>query len=122
MSKTINEVLPIVRSFIGEKYYLPITKNKGEPGLFLEKLLGIPHTSRHIDLADGEVKLFPIKKLQKGSFSPKESIACTMVSFNNIITDDWKSSGIYTKMCKTLYVSYYREMDYIYYYGRLSVT
>ena len=61
----------------GTSHHFPRTANKGEVGQRLEILLGIPNSPACLDCSDGEVKLFPIKKLKDGSFSPKETIAIT---------------------------------------------
>ena len=98
---------------IGTEYNIPVTKNKGLPGIFLEDLLGIPHTSNCLDCSDGELKLFPVKKLKNNTFVPKETIAVTMVSLNDLYLDDFKTSKCYKKMSRMLIVPYYRTGDTI---------
>lgn len=113
MAQTINEIRTKLTQFIGKEYTLPITKNKGLPGLFLEDLLGIPHTSNCLDCSDGELKLFPVKKLKNGTLVPKETMAITMLSKDELRTNDFKTSKCYKKMCRMLVVPYYRAGDII---------
>jgi len=113
MSQTITDVLNRLIPIINIVHRLPITTNKGRPGLFLEELLGIPHTSNCLDCSDGEVKTFPVKKLRNGVFVPKESVAVTMLSITDIVANDYNSSKCCIKMSKVLFVPYYREGDTI---------
>ena len=102
----------------GKKIELCKTKNKGLPGQFLEKLLGIPTSSATLDCSDGEVKLFPLKKLKSGEYVPKETIAITMSGLNskNINNpDSWEFSSLYKKTANMLFISYIRENDTITY-------
>lgn len=93
-----------------KKFTLPLTKNKGEVGLFLEKQLGIPASSATLDCVDGEVKCFPLRECGK----VKESVAVTMmdkefqekaISFNQ--------SKVYQKLKRTLFIPYLRKGDEI---------
>jgi len=115
MSQTISEIYEKCLSIVGKDYVLPITTNKGLPGIFLEDLLGIPHTSNCLDCSDGELKLFPVKKLKNGTFVPKETIAVTMLSKEELSANDFKNSRCYKKMSKMLVVPYYRTEDMIRY-------
>ena len=112
--QTIAEIHEKFIPLIGKEYTLPIAANKGLPGHFLEDLLGIPHTSNPLDCSDGEVKVFPVKKLQKsGKLTPKESIAVTMLNKDDLKTCDFNTSKCCKKMSKMLVVPYYREDDKI---------
>jgi hypothetical protein len=113
MSQTIKEIYSKIIPLLNKEYTLPITKNKGLPGLFLEELLDIPHTQNCLDCSDGELKLFPVKKLKKGTLVPKESIAITMLSTDDLRTTDFKSSKCYKKISRVLIVPYYRTSDTI---------
>lgn len=113
MSNTIADIYSKFIPIIGKKYSLPVTKNKGLPGTFLETLLGIPHTSNCLDCSDGELKTFPVKKLKNGTYVPKETIAVTMLSMEDLRTSDFPSSKCYKKMSRMLVVPYFREGDYI---------
>ena len=113
MSQTIAEIHTKILPLINKGYTLPITKNKGLPGLFLEDLLGIPHTQRCLDCSDGELKLFPVKQLKNGTLVPKESIAVTMLSREELRETEFKSSKCYKKISRVLFVPYYRTSDTI---------
>lgn len=96
-------------------YELPKTSNKGKPGNYLEELTGIPTSSECLDCTDGEVKAFPVKKLKNGKFSPKETIAVTMLNKENLINDEFINSKVYKKLSNVLYVPYFREDNMITY-------
>lgn len=112
MSQTISEIYKkIIENIVGKAYTLPITKNKGGPGQFLEHLVGIAHTSNCLDCSDGELKAFPVKKLQNGKLSPKETVAVTMLSKDELLINDFNSSKCCKKMTKILFVPYLRNGD-----------
>ena len=111
--QSISKIQEKMASIIGHEYLLPVTKNKGLPGLFLEELLNIPHTSNCLDCSDGELKLISLKKLKNGLYSPRETIAITMLSPDELRTKDFNSSRCFKKMNNMLIVSYYRTGDMI---------
>lgn len=112
--QTIADIHEKFIPLIGKEYTLPITANKGLPGHFLEELLGIPHTPNALDCSDGELKVFPVKKLHRtGALTPKESIAITMLNPEDLKTCDFNSSKCCKKMSRMLVVPYYREADKI---------
>ena len=113
MNQTIDELYIKMIPIISKEFNLPITKNKGLPGHFLEDLLGIPHTSKCLDVSDGEVKLFPVKMLKNGTLVPKETIAVTMLSTDDLLAHDFKSSKLCKKMARMLIVPYYRKDENI---------
>jgi hypothetical protein len=113
MSQTVADIHAKFLPLVGNKYTLPVTANKGLPGQFLEDLLGIPHTSNCLDCSDGELKLFPVKKLKNGKLVPKETIAVTMLSTDDLRTCEFNSSRCCKKMSRMLVVPYYREGDTI---------
>lgn len=111
MSQTVAEIYARFLPLVGRMYTLPITRNKGLPGHFLENLLGIPHTSNCLDCSDGELKLFPVKKLKDGTFVPKESIAVTMLSTDELRANDFATSRCCKKLSRMLVVPYLRSGD-----------
>ena len=115
MSQTIAEIYAKCTPIIRKEYKLPITSNKGLPGKFLEELLGINPSTKCLDCADGELKIFPVKKLKNGQLVPKETIAITMLSTDELSTTDFKSSKCFKKMSKMMTVPYYRSGDNIYF-------
>lgn len=116
MSQTISEIYEkIIENIVGKEYKLPITKNKGGVGQFLEDLLGIAHTSNCLDCSDGELKAFPVKKLHNGKLVPKETVAVTMLCKNELLANDFNSSKCCKKMTKILFVPYLRHGDDIWF-------
>ena len=118
MSQTIAEIYRKILPIVGQKYKCPITKNKGRPGLFLEELLGIPHTSNCLDCDDGEVKTFPVKKKKDKKTKneilvPKETMAITMLSKDELKTNEFEASKCYKKISRMLMVPYLRDGDNI---------
>jgi DNA mismatch repair protein MutH len=112
--QTIAQIHEKCIPLLGKEYTLPIAANKGLPGHFLEDLLGIPHTPNALDCSDGELKVFPVKKLQKsGKLSPKESIAVTMLNKDDLKTCNFNDSKCCKKMSKMLVIPYYRKDDKI---------
>jgi len=110
---TVADLFVLAVGRAGHVFTLPKTKNKGLPGQFLETLLGIPHTSNCWDCSDGELKMFPVKKLKKGELVPKESIAVTMLSPDELRTTEFAFSKCCKKMSRMLLVPYYRTGDTI---------
>lgn len=90
----------------------PLTSNKGLPGLLLEHCVGVPQSSAHLDCSDGEIKLFPLKRLKDGALVPKETIAVTMLNKALLsVESEFASSRCGTKLARVLYVPYLREGD-----------
>ena len=112
---TIAEIYGKLTPLVGKVYTLPTSTNKGLPGQFLEDLLGIPHTSDCLDVLDGELKIFPVKKLKNGTLVPKETMAITMLSQDELIKCEFSSSKCYKKMSRMLVVPYYRDGETIQY-------
>jgi len=96
-------------------YDLPKTANKGKPGNYLEQLTGIPQSSECLDCIDGEVKVFPLKKLRTGTIAPKETIAVCMINKDDLVANEFYESRCYKKLSNVLFVGYYREDDKITY-------
>jgi len=110
---TIAELVDRLLPVIGTTYALPITKNKGLPGLYLETLLGIPHTQNCLDCSDGELKVVPLKKTKKGLVQ-KETIAVTMID-SELKTQAFSESRCSKKLNNLLVVPYLRTGDTIEY-------
>lgn len=113
MTQTIAAIYAKFLPLIGQHFHLPLTRNKGLPGTFLEELLGIPHTSNCLDCSDGELKVFPVKRLHSGSLVPKETIAVTMLSTDELRTNEYTTSRCCKKMQRMLLVPYLRTGDTI---------
>jgi len=122
MRPTINEIkTKFNNNVMGKTYILPKTTNKGRPGIFLEQLLNIPTSTACLDCQDGELKLYPLKKLSNGNFSVKETVAITMRGLSDKNLEEgkieWEYSALRKKTNNILFISYYREGDNITYYN-----
>ena len=105
---TIAELQEKLDPFVGKKITQPRTSNKGEVGILLEKLTGIPQSSACLDCVDGELKVFPVKRTAKKLLVPKETIAVTMLNRDDLRANTFNLSTAYTKLKRTLYVPYER--------------
>lgn len=113
---TIEQVCAKVGENVNILHNLPKTKHKGLPGNYLETLTGIPTSSACLDCSDGEVKIFPLKLTKSGIYVPKETIAVTMLSKESLVAHAFEESKVYKKLCKVLYVPYFRNGDTIQYF------
>ena len=113
MSQTIAEIYARILPIVNQQVILPKTTNKGKPGQHLEDLLGIPHTSNCLDCADGELKLFPVKRLKNGTLVPAETIAVTMLSTDDLRNSEFSASRCCKKMSRMMVVPYFRTGDVI---------
>ena len=113
---TIEEVCAKVVENVNVIHNVPKTKHKGMPGNYLESLTGIPTSSACLDCSDGEVKIFPLKLTKSGNYVPKETIAVTMLSKESLVAHTFEESKVYKKLCKVLYVPYFRNGDAIQYF------
>lgn len=101
----------------------PKTANKGAVGILCEQLAGIPQSSAHIDCSDGEVKVFPLKRLANGTLGPKETIAVTMLNTSKLESQpDFANSHVGTKMAKMLFIPYLRDGDSIQFYPPIDFS
>jgi DNA mismatch repair protein MutH len=112
---SIHDVQQKVIEIANTIYELPKTANKGKPGNYLEQLTGIPTSSECLDCTDGEVKVFPVKKLRSGIIAPKETVAVCMINKDDLVANDFYESRCYKKLSNVLFVGYYREDDKITY-------
>ena len=112
---TINEILTKVLSHLGKQHACPITKNKGKPGIHLEKITGIPQTSNCLDCIDGELKTVTIVRNKAGKLVPKETIAVTMLNQDDLRNNDFNNSKCFMKLKRVLIVPYLRTGDNVQY-------
>ena len=110
---TLNSVATAVAVLVGQPVLCPKTKNKGDAGLLLERLTGIPASSALLDADDGEVKIFPVKTLRTGKRVPKETVAVTMLNHEALASTCWDKSHCASKLRRVLFVPYEREGDHI---------
>lgn len=105
----------LINKLAYEELSIPVCKNKGVVGLYLETKIGLTNNGNHLDCDDGEIKTFPLKRLKSGGYSPKESIALTMINrtLENVSFGD---SGVKSKINHVLFVPYLRENDFVTYF------
>lgn len=115
MSFTLDELHEKILPLVGKTIHSPLTRNKGSTGLLLETITGIPHSPACLDCLDGELKTFPVKKLKGGSLVPKETLAVTMLSTEDLKNCSFQDSRCLKKMARMLVVPYSREGDTIVY-------
>ena len=89
---TIASVKACAMNNINIQHHCPKTKNKGAAGLLFEKLTGIPTSSACLDCIDGEVKVYPLKRLASGRIVPKETVAITMMKPEDLENISWNES------------------------------
>ena len=110
---TLSNISTTATALVGQLLHCPKTKNKGDAGLLLERLTGIPASSALLDAIDGEVKIFPVKRLRNGSLVPKETVAVTMLNHEALASKCWSESHCAEKLRRVLFVPYEREGDHI---------
>jgi len=117
---TLANVMSCCHTLGKQRFYLPKTSNKGLPGLLLEKYTGIPSSSACLDCRDGEIKLYPLKRLKRngkydnaGDLVPKETVAITMMKPEQLLMTSWQDSRLKKKIAQVLFVAYLRDGDNI---------
>lgn len=110
---TLASISATTASLVNQPLLCPKTANKGDAGLLLERLTGIPASSALLDALDGEVKIFPVKTLRNGQRVPKETVAVTMLNHEALASTCWDESHCATKLRRVLLVPYERDGDYI---------
>ena len=110
---TMNQIRERMCLMVGKAFVCPITKNKGAVGHLLEENLGIPKSSACLDCEDGEVKAFPLKRLKNGKLVPKETVAITMLSEDELKTCEFRDSKCFRKMERMLMIPYLRDKDIV---------
>ena len=112
-----NEAIPKLRLLEGtdlhemaKKYEVRIRTpegkvNKGWAGHVCERHLGLPlNSSQSPNFGSWELKVVPIKKLQNGSWTYKETMAITMIDPKNVIDNAFETSHLLTKLKKFVLV------------------
>ena len=79
--------------------------NKGWAGHVCERHLGLPlNSSQSPNFGSWELKVVPIKKLQNGSWTYKETMAITMIDPKHVIDNSFETSHLLTKLKKFVLV------------------
>lgn len=81
-------------------------KNKGWAGHVLERYLGLPiNSSQSPNFGSWELKIVPLKKLQNGNLSVKETMAITMIDPYNVANTPFEQSHLLAKLKKAVVCS-----------------
>lgn len=115
---TIEEIYTKFNNTVkGKTFTVPITKNRGNPGIFLEKLLDIPTSGDCLDCQDGELKLVKIYTTCGGIKSTKDppSITSRGLSRSSLEQEpkSWEESDLKKKTNYILFATYSRDGDQI---------
>jgi DNA mismatch repair protein MutH len=116
VNNRINEIL------VGNTFNIPITENKGKIGLWVELQVGLTNNSKHTDCIDGELKTFPLKTLKNGKIVPKETIAITMINKEDILSNTFENSLVYSKIKRTLFLPFLRNNDNVTFYPSILMN
>lgn len=92
---------------LASKYQVTMWKegklNKGWAGHVLERYLGLPlNSSQSPNFGSWELKLVPLKKLQKGEIAPKETMAITMIDPVHVVANPFETSHLLAKLRKAV--------------------
>ena len=109
-------------SVIGASHSIPLSVNKGNVGLWLERAVGIPASGACLDCVDGELKAFPLKTNRAGGLVPKETVAVTMCDVSLLCAQPFEESRVYKKLENTLFVPYLRTGDDVTFYAPVLCT
>ena len=91
-------------------HILPISSNKGGVGHFIELSIGLQLNSECLDLIDGEIKAFPLKKNKTSDIlTAKETIAITMTDREKLKEDKFCDSRLLKKINRVIFVPYFRK-------------
>ena len=109
----VTEAINKINNILSNKVHnVLVDKNKGNVGHFIEKSIGLTLNSECLDLQDGEIKAFPLKKNKKSDILvPKETIAITMIDRESLKKDDFNNTRLYKKIENIIFVPYLRKND-----------
>lgn len=107
----VTDAIKKIKENLSNKIHdVALDKNKGKVGQFIEISIGLELNSNCLDLKDGEIKAFPLKKNKKEELLvPKETIAITMTDRESLKTDIFDNSKLYKKIKNIIFVPYFRK-------------
>lgn len=80
--------------------------NKGWAGHAIERFLGLPlNSSQSPNFGSWELKVIPLKKLNNGKLTFKETMAVTMIDAYQVARTDFKDSHLLAKLKKAIVVA-----------------
>lgn len=102
--------------------------NKGWAGHVFERFLGLPiNSSQSPNFGSWELKSIPLKTLQNGSLTFKETMAITMIDPVEVCQKEFEESHLFAKLQKVVIVSRtvgsdFREPSYVHSVTEFSLT
>jgi hypothetical protein len=78
--------------------------NKGLTGLILEKMSGLPNSTKKLDCDDGDLKTHRVITLKDGTLQVKETMALSMFNLSHVVENSFETSD-YSKKLETLVVA-----------------
>ncbi len=106
----VNQALLKIKELSNKIHILPLSSNKGGVGHFIELSIGLQLNSECLDLIDGEIKAFPLKKNKTSNIlTPKETIAITMTDRDKLKSDLFCDSRLFKKISRVIFVPYFRK-------------
>ncbi len=104
------QALVKIKELSNKIHILPLSSNKGGVGHFIELSIGLQLNSNCLDLTDGEIKAFPLKKNKTSDvLSPKETIAITMTDREKLKEEFFCDSRLLKKISRVIFVPYFRK-------------
>ena len=106
----VTQALVKIKELSNKIHILPLSSNKGGVGHFIELSIGLKLNSECLDLTDGEIKAFPLKKNKGNSILvPKETIAITMTDREKLKTEVFCDSRLFKKINRVIFIPYFRK-------------
>jgi hypothetical protein len=106
----VNQALLKIKELSNKIHTLPLSSNKGGVGHYIELSIGLQLNSECLDLVDGEIKAFPLKKNKSSDIlTAKETIAITMTDRDKLKSDLFCDSRLFKKINRVIFVPYFRK-------------
>jgi hypothetical protein len=106
----VNQALTKIKELSNKIHILPLSSNKGGVGHFIELSIGLELNSQCLDLLDGEIKAFPLKKNKTSDIlTVKETIAITMTDREKLKEEKFCDSRLLKKISRVIFVPYFRK-------------
>jgi hypothetical protein len=106
----VNQALTKIKELSNKIHILPLSSNKGGVGHFIELSIGLELNSQCLDLLDGEIKVFSLKKNKNSDIlTVKETIAITMTDREKLKEENFCDSRLLKKISRVIFVPYFRK-------------
>ena len=106
----VNQALVKIKELSNKIHIINLSSNKGGVGHFIELSIGLELNSNCLDLVDGEIKAFPLKKNKTSDIlTAKETIAITMTDREKLKEEQFCDSRLLKKISRVIFVPYFRK-------------